>query len=468
MSTLCVTCATQANHDTVCSPELALCTTTTSLLPATASATRHPRIPIELVEPIMEYLSQMVELPDFAKLVSLTSAWRYEVERVLYKFIDIPDRGILLFCDVMEARAKDLAPRVRRISFAGLGHRDPRPGDAQRVADMLGLLTGLKNLVLLDPPRDSRESKWIFRRTDYYIVDQVSLDLERFRTVFKWCEQCVDFIAKRPKIRELIFRGESYLNTMPTAPPGLLANCTTLQATPHVFMTLKNVARNLTHVRLDIIKQSMEDEQVAAECIAHMGAKLRVLGLFRLIDLDEDYTRTSHLLRIILPHTPNLVFLRLREAHDYSRRENKKILELVSKNLRKLVVFVWGPLSLTFYADDDFESDGSGFSMDSDDEEDSKSKIYKYGMRVAKAVPTLELFVADRNRYTEAWIRSRVTGQWRTMTQQTLMWADTFRCIDPDDPVEFALGSHRYGFPADTIVGEEFPVPLPYPREIFD
>ncbi|TFY81032.1 hypothetical protein EWM64_g2982 [Hericium alpestre] len=397
------------------------------------------RLPRELIRPIIELVDRDFE-DDVHEMAEVCWAWRYEVESYIYSSVDVPDTKLLFFARTLVDRP-DLARRVRRLALTPAGHRPKQPGDIDIVARMFKLLVNMKDLSIIEGPH-FQPLEWVISPVaDVWIIENCPFSLVRFKSFFAWTPRHVDFLATQPDLREFLLEGGSYAEDIPMIPDTALSHCTSLRADPRLLLGLQ-VPRAITHLRVDLFHMSEDEELEAAHSIAFLGNQLRSLCINRWIKPDEEpYARTSDMLRIFAPKTSHLSFLGLYEAHDYSRPENARIRRLISRHLRKLKAFVWGPLYVSRYADEDFSSDGSGFSINTDDDdiENSEVKTTKYVMAMMKSSPMLDVFISKRSGSNSAWVRRRSDGSIRSMSLAHSMTEDSFRFVDPDDPLNFIV-----------------------------
>ena len=130
------------------------------------------------------------------------------------------------------------------------------------------------------------------------------------------------------------------------------------------------------------------------------------------------------------------------------------MMNIISKNLRKLQCFVWAPLNDVspfeeFDSDEEDDEEGSSWSIDTDesDEEDQKTsceKISRYAQAFFTACTSLQLFISGRGGRTDCWrVLDRPTGQLATMEKEDRVIIDpsttAFRYIDPEAPLDYLL-----------------------------
>ncbi|SRR6266702_1068754 len=160
-----------------------------------------------------------------------------------------------------------------------------------------------------------------------------------------------------------------------------------------------------------------------------------------------------------------------------SAGENKRILRIIKEHFAKLQVFVWAPLNYPVTQDeDDFSaSSESGFSIASctEDEVYSFDKTERYALAMFEAVPAMRMFISFRKGPCYVWRRGpppsdpAVPRPFKRTPLSICLSEDTFRAVDPDQPIELFVTSVPHGAPLAeprVIRVYDAPVSLPVSR----
>jgi hypothetical protein len=120
-------------------------------------------------------------------------------------------------------------------------------------------------------------------------------------------------------------------------------------------------------------------------------------------------------------------------------------------------VLVWAPLNYPITQDEeDFStSSESGFSIASctEDEEFSFDKTERYALAMFDAVPSMRMFISFRKGPCYVWRRGppaedpAAPRPFKRTPLSICLSEDTFRAVDPDQPIELFVTSVPYGPP---------------------
>lgn len=122
-----------------------------------------------------------------------------------------------------------------------------------------------------------------------------------------------------------------------------------------------------------------------------------------------------------------------------SRGENKRLKNIIGEYFSQLEVFVWAPLWAPDDTGEDFDTSDSGFSIDSDSDEDSSDKTMRYATAMMGACKSMKLFISMRMRKpAEGWMRDPVTGKVRPQKIYGT-FIDNFKDVDPEAPLDYFL-----------------------------
>ncbi|KAI0052151.1 hypothetical protein FA95DRAFT_1616987 [Auriscalpium vulgare] len=285
--------------------------------------------------------------------------------------------------------------------------------------------------------------EWVVTHMDYWVLDGCTFKLSRYATHLLWSKELASFLASQPSLREFQFFGGTTADSERVdVPDHALPRCNVLRVSAHMLPDFK-ARRNITHLRVDMFHNNAEEEKRMAKCIKRYGHTLNVLALVRRVGWEE-YLSIPSMLKHFIEHTPQLVCLAMYDTLDFSQMENKKILKLMSQNLRKLQVLIWAPLHDGHHMDDDVytSEEESGFSADSDSDEDSKSKVDRYAHVVMAAMPSLKYFISMRDRGIEGWLRDAQGHIIRHIPPMPAL-ENCYASVNPQEPLEYFL---RPGF----------------------
>lgn len=404
-----------------------------------------PQIPFELYRPIIEYVADSYDsyLARTCILLRVCRTWRTETERIMYTKVNVPHSRLLFFCKAIISRPA-LGALIRRLEFTAAGHRPKQPGDTELVAQMLKLLPNLTDLAISEGPFDKnvfRTADWVVGKNDYWVLDNVPFILERYRCHFSWGQGLVDFLSTQPYLREFIHVGGAPPNA--DSVPEMSTKNTqleTLHVPPHTLWGMKAPYPLITHLLVKIWDLSVVDAYAAARSIAPLGGSLRCLCLSRLAGpVVDEFPSISSMVKLFAPSAPHLRYLAIYDEVDFSRGENKRLKDVIGKYLHKLEVIVWAPLWDSRNEDEDFDTTDSGFSIDTDDDEESFDKTQRYAQAMMSACSSLKLFISLRRCESRAWIRDSATGKARFDKRVNGVSDDCFRYIDPDAPLDYFL-----------------------------
>jgi len=460
-----------------------------------------PFLPPELLLPIFQFIHPT----DFDyKLCLVSHTFRANVETHFYKYVSVPEKRLLYFCRTMFARP-DLARRVQRLAFTGAVHRQPEPGDTELVVRMMKLLDNLKDLCISSsiyiPETGEREREWPVNRDDVRILYDCPFKLERLDCMFTWGEPLARWLATQPQL--VAFEHDGYPRGEVRLGSGgdgdgddeatmLLMQCSYLRITPYILECFEGREREKkpqpVALRFDMRFITVQQEFDAARSLGDMCQNLKCLTLTRQISTTGEYLSTSRILRSFAEKAPKLTCLAIYENIDYSAGENKRILRIIKEHFSKLQVFVWAPLNYPVNQDDDgysSMSSSSGFSIDSctEKEEYSFDKTERYAFAMFEAVPALRMFISYRKGPCYVWRRigpappapapaSRDSDESesesgnqgeearsgsgsgpepRPVLKRTWLSIplseDTFRAVDPDQPIDLFVTNVPYGPP---------------------
>ena len=142
----------------------------------------------------------------------------------------------------------------------------------------------------------------------------------------------------------------------------------------------------------------------------------------------------------------------------------------------KLQVFVWAPLNypIPMLQDEEDLSSSSGFSIASctEDEEYSFDKTERYALAMFDAVPSIRMFISFRKGPCYAWRRGPLPEDptaprpFKRTPLSICLSEDTFRAVDPDQPIELFVTGVPYGPPlAEPRVIHVYDAPVLLPVE---
>ncbi|KAI0262391.1 hypothetical protein BC834DRAFT_891045 [Gloeopeniophorella convolvens] len=422
--------------------------------PATHSSPARPRVPPELFRPILQFIHPN----DFDyNLCLISRAFRIDVEAQFYKYVAVPERGLLFFCETMSIRP-DLALRVHRLAFTGSLHREPEPEDNDTIARMLRQLVNLKDLSISQSRylRPTGKSEWPAGCEDVHILHGCSFRLERLDCFFLWAEPFARWLGTQPQLTAFEHSGSprGQVHFAPDNAP--LMNCGYLRISSFLLTSYHDRPKpQPTAMRLDLHFAVPQEEFDAARAMREMSQNLKCFTLTRHTN-HEEYMSTSRILRTIAEKTPDLTSLAIYESIDYSAGENKRILNVIKEHLKKLQVFVWAPLNYpVIQEEDDYSSSSSGFSIESctEDEIYSYDKTERYALAMFDAVPSLRMFISFRKGPCHVWRRGpipRDPKELRPFKRTALSIAlseDTFRSVDPENPLMLLARNVPHGPP---------------------
>jgi hypothetical protein len=121
-----------------------------------------------------------------------------------------------------------------------------------------------------------------------------------------------------------------------------------------------------------------------------------------------------------------------------------------------LQVFVWAPLNYPFTQEEDdylSASSSSGFSIASctEDEEYSFDKTERYALAMFDAVPAMRMFISFRKGPCYVWRRgpdpTTPNRPFKRTPLSICLSEDTFRAVDPDQPIELFVTNVPHGPP---------------------
>ncbi|KAI9436416.1 hypothetical protein BJY52DRAFT_1328970 [Lactarius psammicola] len=441
-------------------------TTVTAIRTHHSERARLPSIPLEPYRAILQF----VHPRDFNYSLALVSrSFRVDVEAQLYKYVAVSEKRLLFFCRTMLARP-DLAKRVRRLAFTGAVHREPEPGDTDLVAETMRLLVNLKDLSITASIhiRRSDQRPWPVHHDDVRILDGCTFRLERIACFFSWAEPLAHWLASQPQLiafehdgysqGEVRFDGASVSSDEEDGAQLPLLRCAYLRIPPYILACFEGRSKPQPVVlRFDMRFVTVRQEFEAARALRDVCRNLKCLTITRQTSTEE-YLSTSRILRTFADKAPNLTCLALYENIDYSAGENKRILRIIKEYFTKLQVFVWAPLNYPVTQDEDefSESSESGFSIASctEDEEYSFDKTERYALAMFDAVPAMRMFISFRKGPCYVWRRGPTSSSdpaaprpFKRTPLSICLCEDTFRGVDPDQPIELFVTSVPHGPP---------------------
>ncbi|KAI9443855.1 hypothetical protein H4582DRAFT_2125876 [Lactarius indigo] len=158
----------------------------------------------------------------------------------------------------------------------------------------------------------------------------------------------------------------------------------------------------------------------------------------------EEYLLTWRILRTFADKAPNLTCLTLYENIDYLQLagENKRILRVIKEHFAKLQVFVWVPLSYPVpQNENDFKDE---YSFD---------KTERYALAMFDAVPAMRSSISFCKGPCCVWRRGpplsdlAVPRPFKRAPLSIRLAEDTFRAVDPDQPIELFVTDVPHGPP---------------------
>ncbi|KAF8265565.1 hypothetical protein EI94DRAFT_1804220 [Lactarius quietus] len=455
-----------------------------------------PPIPPELYRAILQFIHPR----DFDYSLALVSrSFRVDVEAHFYKYVAVPEKRLLFFCRTMLARP-DLARRVQRLAFTGAVHREPEPADTDVVAETMRVLVNLKDLSITESihSRAVGERQWPVHHDDVRILEGCAFRLERLACFFSWAEPLAQWLATQPQLRA--FEHDGYplgaVRFSPDIAPPLLCSAY-LRIPPYILACFEGRKKPQPVVlRFDMRFISVQQEFEAARALRGVCRNLKCLTLTRQT-ASEEYLATSRILKTFADRAPNLTCLALYENIDYVRAcspnynvssvrsarsparqsagENKRILRVIKVHFAKLQVFVWAPLNYPVAQDeDDFTaSSESGFSIASctEDEVYSFDKTELYALAMFDAVPAMRMFISFRKGPCYVWRRGpqpqsdpAAPRRFKRTPLSICLSENTFRAVDPDQPIELFVTSVPHGPPlAEPRVMHVYDAPVSLP-----
>jgi hypothetical protein len=150
-------------------------------------------------------------------------------------------------------------------------------------------------------------------------------------------------------------------------------------------------------------------------------------------------------------------------------------MRIIKEHFTKLQVFVWAPLNYPVTQDDDedgYSSSSSGFSMDSCTEEEmySYDKTERYALAMFEAVPAMRMFISYRKGPCYVWRRGPPPRDgcgprpFKRTPLSICLSEDTFRGVDPDNPIDLFVTSVSHGPPvAEPRIFHVYNAPIPLP-----
>ena len=134
-------------------------------------------------------------------------------------------------------------------------------------------------------------------------------------------------------------------------------------------------------------------------------------------------------------------------------------MRIIKEHFAKLQVFVWAPLNYFAVTQDEdgvtASSSESGFSIASctEDEEYSFDKTERYALAMFDAVPAMRMFISFRKGPCYVWRRGpqpedpAAPRPFKRTPLSICLSEDTFRAVDPDQPIELFVTGVPYGPP---------------------
>jgi hypothetical protein len=284
-----------------------------------------PRLPPELFRPILQFIHPSHF--DY-RLCLVSRAFRVDVEAQFYKYVSVPEKRLLYFCQTMLARP-DLARRVQRLAFTGAVHREPEPADTDVVAQMMKLLVNLKDLSISASYYCPTGDKWPVHHDDVRILDDCPFKLERLGCFFTWGEPLARWLATQPQLAAF----EHYGHCDPHAGSGTglvrvveaLRDTTFLRwaylrISPCILASFNSRADKPQPIalRFDMRFNTVREEYSAGRALRDICSNLKCLTLTRQTSIAE-YLSTSRILKTFADRAPNLTCLAIYENIDYVR-----------------------------------------------------------------------------------------------------------------------------------------------------
>ncbi|KAI0312913.1 hypothetical protein OF83DRAFT_1066428 [Amylostereum chailletii] len=349
---------------------------------------------------------------DASVLISVSRDWRAEAERYMYSSVCVPN-GNILFCRTIVDRP-DLARRVRLLIFNWEGHRPQQPGDFDLVARAL---RSLVNLTSLSINRSNTCCEYgredclcVFHYNDVRILRNVPFSLERFSATFCWNQELIEVLEEHPNIKE--FSLNCFVeddDLLPVIPDNLLQNCERLAFSSNVYARFPNPPK-AKHVELSLVHLPPLCEAQAAASMSLFRDSLTTLIINRSGQAGDEYLAPYQILAQLAKGTPNLTILGIYDKVEYTPRDNKRILDVVSENWPQLKVFIWAPNRDSDSPKLDWAtSEWDGFSTDTDVATTSEEKTVRFAKAVLAAKPSLDLFIAQGwGRQVGMWERCKI------------------------------------------------------------
>ncbi|KAI0030075.1 hypothetical protein K488DRAFT_88122 [Vararia minispora EC-137] len=391
-------------------------------------------------------------------LTYISRAWRSEAERYLYTHIDVPPGNILLLCRTLLARP-DLAHRVRKLRFFANLLRPLCEGDLDMLSRTLWSVPNLRDLQMYGLDDDKYGTFSILHDESIFsMLRESRFKLYRFSADLDWCPAMVNFLESQPELRWLDLRGPRSFYHYPgcALPKTALPKCKCMTVEPLILNSFERPPP-ITHLTLNLCLIPARLEAEAAEQIGMLGDTLRVVTVNRINTLrSEPCLAPARLLARFAERTPHLSFLGIWDLHlDFSPRDNRDILNVVSKNFPELRVFVWAPPQNLDELKDHFNPSDydSGWSTDPDDVEGTPEKLQRYASAMFSSHPTLQWFVAGGMR--ENWVFERpplgaignLPRPYGPLPNPTRAFDFAGSFIDPEKPMDYIA---RYTRPVNT------------------